>query len=175
MKDSLEKRCEAFARKAHDSINHQRKYTGEPYTVHLQAVADLVRKVSGSPEMIGAAWLHDVVEDTPVTLPEVQREFGDEVATLVGELTDVSRPEDGNRKVRKAIDREHLAVASPEAKTIKLADLIDNSYSIQEHSPGFAKIYMQEKRLLLEVLQEGDPDLHAIASEIVARYFGELK
>ena len=96
--------------------------------------------------------------------------FGIEIATLVSDLTDLSKPDDGNRKVRKTIDRLHLAKASPMAKTIKLADLIDNAESIVQHDPKFAKVYMREKRLLLEVLQEGDPKLHARASEIVRRY-----
>ena len=47
------------------------------------------------------------------------------MAYLVDCLTDVSKPSDGNRAVRKEIDRQHLAKASPKAKTIKLADLID--------------------------------------------------
>jgi (p)ppGpp synthase/HD superfamily hydrolase len=61
--------------------------------------------------MIAAAWLHDVVEDTPVTLEDLHSEFGEGIAELVEALTDISRPEDGNRRKRKAIDREHLAHA----------------------------------------------------------------
>ena len=56
--------------------------------------------------MRAAAWLHDVVEDTPATFEELEREFGPEVTRLVRELTEVSRsPSDGNRAARKAIDR----------------------------------------------------------------------
>ena len=50
-------------------------------------------------------------------------------------------------------------MATPEAKTIKLADLIDNTKSIVEHDPRFAKVYLEEKRLLLEVLKDGDETL----------------
>jgi guanosine-3',5'-bis(diphosphate) 3'-pyrophosphohydrolase len=117
--------------------------------------------------MIAAAYLHDVVEDTPVTLEAIELEFGAEVARLVEELTDVSRPEDGNRKTRKAIDREHSAAASPEGQTIKLADLIDNSETITKHDPDFAKVYMREKRALLEVMSDGDRDLQARAWAIL--------
>lgn len=113
--------------------------------------------------MICAAWLHDTVEDTPATLDEVERVFGFEVAALVEMLTDVSKPSDGNRAVRKAIDREHTAKASPQAKTIKLADLIDNTRSITEHDPKFAAVYLAEKALLLEVLRDGDATLLEIA------------
>ena len=109
--------------------------------------------------MLAAAWLHDVVEDTPVTLQDIEFTFGSEVAELVENLTDVSQPQDGVRRVRKEKDRQHLAKTKPEAKTIKLADLIDNTRSIAEHDQKFAKIYLAEKRLLLEVLKEGNQTL----------------
>jgi hypothetical protein len=84
---------------------------------------------------------------------------------LVLNLTDASRPQDGNRKARKAIDRERLAHAPVSAKTIKLADLIDNASSIVEHDKNFARIYLAEKEALLEVLDDGDPTLLALACE----------
>lgn len=152
------------------AIAHQwqtRKYTGEPYITHPAAVVALVQSVPHTPEMIAAAWLHDTVEDTDTTLDDVRAEFGDAVADLVEMLTDVSRPEDGNRAARKALDREHIAKASPDAKTVKLADLIDNSRSIMAHDPQFARVYLAEKRLLLDVLTEGDPTLYAMARRIV--------
>jgi hypothetical protein len=80
----------------------------------------------------------------------------------------VSRPTDGNREVRKRIDREHTAAAPRAAKTIKLADLIDNSRSIIARDPDFAHVYLGEKRLLLdEALKDGDRFLWAQADEIV--------
>jgi len=147
-----------------------RKYTGEPYINHPAEVVELVRSVPHTEAMLCAAWLHDVVEDTPATLRSIEYLFGDltfggQVALLVEMLTDTSRPEDGKRAVRKEIDRQHTAKASPEAKTIKLADLISNTWSIAEHDPAFAKIYLAEKALLLEVLEEGDPTLYALASK----------
>jgi (p)ppGpp synthase/HD superfamily hydrolase len=117
--------------------------------------------------MVAAAWLHDTVEDTDVTIELIRAEFGDKVAELVGWLTDVSRPEDGNRAVRKAIDREHSASAPAEAQTVKLADLIANTRSIMKHDVAFAKTYLEEKRLLLEVMDRGDATLVAIARKNV--------
>lgn len=139
-----------FASRAHKE--QVRKYTGEPYIEHPIAVAEIVRKHNGSKEMIAAALLHDVVEDTDVTLDEVRQEFGDAVANLVDDLTDVSKPEDGNRATRKAIDRDHTAQASAAAMVIKAADLINNTKSITEHDPKFAKVYLKEKRALLDVM-----------------------
>lgn len=165
MKDDLCDRALKFARKAHGSINQRRKYTGEPYIVHPIAVAEIVRTVPHTPEMIAAAYLHDVVEDTAVTLEEVKTEFGREVAELVGWLTDVSTPADGNRRTRKAIDREHSARAPASAQTIKLADLIDNTKAIKPHDPGFWEVYRREKNQLLEVLTKGDRTLWLRARE----------
>lgn len=156
---SLAETALAFAREAHGAIDQRRKYTNEPYIVHPIAVAELVRSVPHSEAMVAAAYLHDVVEDTPVTIEQVLAEFGQEVATLVGWLTDVSVPTDGNRAACKAIDLRHTAQAPPEAKTIKLADLIDNTRTIATRDPAFWQVYRREKAALLEVLREGDASL----------------
>jgi (p)ppGpp synthase/HD superfamily hydrolase len=157
-----------FAVAAHSAVKQVRKYTNEPYWVHPQEVADIVASVPGATEdMIAAAHLHDTVEDTGVTIEVIRAEFGADIAALVGWLTDVSKPEDGNRAHRKAIDRERIAQAPGEVHTIKCADLISNSRSIMEHDPAFAKTYLEEKRLLLAVMTRGYAALHAEASRYV--------
>jgi (p)ppGpp synthase/HD superfamily hydrolase len=166
----LSYRATAFARRAHSAIDQRRKYTGDPYAVHLEAVAQLVANAGGTPEMIAAAWLHDVIEDTSTTVSQIEANFGGNVATLVAELTDVSCPSDGNRAKRKELDRVHLSCASPDAKTVKLADLIDNARSILQHDQRFAKVFMHEMRLLVDVLKEGDPGLYAVAVELISEY-----
>ncbi len=148
-----------FATEAHQRIEHRRKYSGQSYTVHLREVARIVESVTDDPEMIAAAWLHDVVEDTPATLGDVEREFGRSVRALVRELTDVSHPGDGNRAARKRLDREHLAKASHRAQTIKVADLIDNCNDITRHDPRFGRVYLDEMAALLEVLTGADEAL----------------
>jgi (p)ppGpp synthase/HD superfamily hydrolase len=163
------RKAQVFAIAAHSAVKQVRKYTSEPYYVHPAEVARIVAGVPGStPDMVAAAWLHDVVEDTGCTYTDIHMNFGIDIATLVGWLTDVSRPEDGNRAVRKAIDRAHSADAPAEAQTIKLADLISNSKSIMAHDPAFARTYLEEKRLLLEVMTKGDRGLHALASSYVS-------
>jgi DNA-binding phage protein len=154
-----------FAAKAHGS--QKRKYTGEPYVNHPFEVMGIVASVPHTEDMLCAALLHDVLEDTDATEQEIAKEFGESVCEMVKWLTDVSKPEDGNRAKRKEIDRNHIANAPVEAKTIKLADLISNSKSIMQHDESFAKVYLQEKKLLLEVLQDGDPMLLAKAQAIV--------
>jgi len=159
-------RARIFATAAHSAVAQLRKYTMEPYIVHPREVADIVATVDHTPKMLAAAWLHDVVEDTGVTNEVIRAEFGDKIAELVGWLTDVSRPEQGNRATRKAIDRAHTAAAPAEAQTIKLADLISNTKSIVEHDEKFARTYLEEKRLLLEVMTRGDRVLWKHASVI---------
>ena len=170
----MEQLAKAYAERKHDSVGHRRKYTGEPYIAHPAAVVELVRSVPHTEAMLCAAWLHDTVEDTPATLDDIRAVFGDEVAVLVEMLTDVSRPEDGVRSERRAADRKHSAKASPQAKTIKLADVIDNAGSIASKDPEFAKVYLAENALLLEVLKEGDPVLLRAADEAIKKGMSSL-
>lgn len=160
---NIVERAKEFAIAAHDAANQVRKYTNQPYWVHPAEVAAIVATVPHTDAMLAAAWLHDTVEDTDVTNEDIVREFGDEVAELVAWLTDVSRLNDGNRAYRKRLDRDHIADAPADAQTIKLADLISNTKSIVEHDPEFAKVYLEEKRLLLEVLVKGDLKLRIAA------------
>ena len=164
--DDLVARARRYATSAHQRISHQRKYTKQPYEVHLKSVAALVASVTDDAEAVAAAWLHDTVEDTPATIEDIREEFGEGIASLVAELTDVSRPSDGNRAARKAIDRVHLGAASPRAKTVKLADLVDNCRDICRHDPRFARVFLAEMAELLEVLREGDERLMARARKV---------
>jgi tRNA nucleotidyltransferase (CCA-adding enzyme) len=150
-------KAEQFAQEAHK--DHKRKYTGEPYYVHLDEVRNIVKQAGGSVNQQCAALLHDTVEDTSVTPADVTREFGPQIAKLVVELTDVSKPEDGNRKVRKGIDRDKLAGVSAEAQTVKYADLISNGRDIGKNDPKFAKVYHAEKADLLRVMKNGKASL----------------
>lgn len=147
-----------------------RKYSGEPYAVHLREVAGYCAEVGCRDEVIAAAWPHDAKEDQGVTDAELRSLFGDDVARLVDEVTDQSKPQDGNREVRKAIDRAHNGHASPEGKTIKLADLISNTKSIVTRDPHFAVTYMREKRLLMPLLTEGNTTLYRRALALLEQY-----
>ena len=165
MTDIVE-RALIFATAAHAAVKQVRKYTGEPYINHPVEVCEILTLYAVNPvseEQRAAALLHDVVEDTGVTIQTIELMFGTKVAELVAGLTDVSKPEDGNRKVRKAIDRAHTAQSSPETKSVKLADLISNTRTIVEFDPDFARVYLREKAALLEVMKDADPGLLAEA------------
>lgn len=156
-------------------VGQLRKYTGMPYVTHPIEVSVICAEKGGLSEdenALVAAILHDVVEDTPIPLEEIRREFGDDVAALVEELTEV--PVEGNRAYRKEAERARLAEISARGQTIKLADLISNTRSIVEHDEGFAKVYLKEKQALLEVLTKGSPNLHKIAKAQVERALNDL-
>jgi (p)ppGpp synthase/HD superfamily hydrolase len=101
----------------------------------------------------------------------IRSKFGAVIYELVLQVTDVSKLSDGNRAVRKEIDRQHIAKASQFGKIIKLADIINNTASIVQHDPEFAKVYMPEKRRLLEVLIGANDRLYLIAKTGIDNYY----
>lgn len=170
--------AERFAKERHGS--QIRKYTGEPYWNHLREVADLVYTYTedengDDTHLIVVAWLHDVIEDTSTTFEEVKERFGITVAQDVLALSDLQTHADGNRKVRKERYKNQIAHSNRDVQTVKLADLISNTSSIVEHDRDFAKIYLQEKQELLEVLTKGNSILRYMALEMVKRGLNKLK
>ncbi len=161
-------RAIAFAVRMHEG--QKRKYSGIPYITHPIGVMEIVSTVDHTQEMLVAAVLHDVVEDCDVEIKDVTLFFGKEISQMVEQLTDISKPEDGNRAKRKMMDAIHLSHAWPCVKTIKLADLIHNSSTIINSDPKFAKIYMKEKEVLLTHLKGGDPALMEEAENIISNY-----
>ena len=164
------------ADRTHSPTGQKRKYSNQPYIVHPMHVCVILQRLANrfpeavTVEMQAAAILHDVVEDTGITIELIEQEFGSEVARIVSGLTDVSKPEDGNRKVRKALDLAHTAEQASDVKTVKLADLISNAPSIIKNDPGFAVRWMVEKAALLEVLKDGDSVLLTIAEDMLIEY-----
>lgn len=171
-----------FATAAHAAVGQVRKYTGEPYIVHPADVVDILRVYCGPcgtqdfRTMEDAAWLHDVVEDTKVSIDVIRTEFGASVAAIVDGLTAKDKPEDGNRATRKRNELIRLSKCCKLVKTVKLADLISNTRSIEEHDAHFASTYMEEKRALLDhaLKDGGDTNLWAIADKIVCDYYKKL-
>ena len=148
-----------FARSVHHE--QRRKYTNNPYSDHLAEVAGIVATVLPTEVAIATAWLHDCREDQGVSGETIERMFGMGVAVGVALLSDF---EQGNRAERKAAGRARLASAPDWVQTIKCADLISNTSSIVQHDPKFAEVYLEEKRLLLEVMTKADRRLWAIAA-----------
>lgn len=168
------KQAARFAKERHK--NQKRKYTGEPYFKHLKEVADLLISVNCPKEIVCAGYLHDIIEDTETTIEEIKEIFGEVVAKLVLEVTDISKPSDGNRKVRKKIDCEHLAKASNAGATIKCADIISNTQTICDYDIDFAKIYLKEIAEVMDILQgKAHPGLFFMASLTVMNAMNQAK
>lgn len=157
----LEAAASEFARWAHGAIDQRRDYTNEPYIVHPEEVASIVRSVPHTPEMLAASWLHDTPEDVSelVTLEDIFNRFGPVVGTYVDWLTDKPHPPNTPRRERKARDRARLQGAPAEVQTIKVADLLSNTLRIAQHNPDFARVYVPEKAHMLCVLTKADATL----------------
>jgi (p)ppGpp synthase/HD superfamily hydrolase len=155
-------RARKFAQRAHQE--QRRKYTNEPYFNHLSEVALLCAQHGLVKRAIAAAYLHDVIEDQPITYDDLVAEFGAEIATIVLELTDEPTiPGGPNRAARKKVDLTRLEGASADAQSVKCADMISNTRSVARHDKAFARSYLPEKRAALTVLTRAQPDLLALA------------
>lgn len=147
-----------FAILAHG--DQKRKYNGLPYWTHCRDVAALVTARGGTSNMIAAAWLHDVLEDTQTTYADLSRRFGIPVADLVYELTDVYTKVDcpnWNRKKRKQLEADRTGRCSIEARKIKLCDIAHNDLSIEQGGDKFALIWRTEKAEMVRlILRNGD-------------------
>ena len=162
-----------FAAAAHAAVGQKRKYTDEDYIVHPIEVAQIIKDYASEwaiDHVLATALLHDVLEDTKVTREQLAQYFPSEIIRYVVDLTDVSKSSDGNRSVRKEIDRKHLANGGGIVHTVKLADLISNSRSIIKYDPGFAPKYIGEKKALMHVLVHGAKSLRDMAWDIINQY-----
>ena len=107
----------------------QVRATGEPYIIHPVAVADLLRDIGASAAVIAAGFLHDVVEDTDVSLEQIEAHFGKEVRHLVEGVTKLGGIHFTNRTEAQAenLRKMFLAMASDiRVVLVKLADRLHN-------------------------------------------------
>src|SRR5689334_747173 len=136
MSASIEPVLAAASYAAEKHAQQKRKgLSGTPYVNHLLEVAHLIAANSDEADtnLLVAALLHDVVEDTPVTIGEVEERFGSDVAGLVAEVTDdKSLP----KEKRKALQVQNAPKKSHRAQLIKLADKISNLRSIIASPPA---------------------------------------
>lgn len=170
----------ALAVEAH---KYQRRKSGEPYILHPIEVARICFEEIGlGPTAVACALLHDVVEDTPITLPDINKEFGPKVTVIVDGLTkldgtynleDVESPQAENFKkvistlvvdVRvvliKMADRLHnlrTIGAQPQHKQLKIAAETDYIYSPLAHRLGLYNIKKEFQDLCLQIK---DPELY---------------
>ena len=116
-------------RMANDAHKDARRRSGEPYICHPLAVARLVLDLGMDTESIAAALLHDVVEDTPITIDEVKSAFGAEVALLVDGVTKLTKIQFSSIEEQQAENlRKMLLAMSQDVRVmiIKLCDRLHN-------------------------------------------------
>ena len=109
-----------FATKAHEN---QFRKSGEPYIVHPILVAGIVSSITSDEAMAISALLHDVVEDTPITIEEIVKLFGDDVAHLVGGLTKIDSIRDS--ELISSNSNEKLIVSALSFRKMLLASIKD--------------------------------------------------
>lgn len=144
--DDMDLICRAF-RFAYELHKGQYRASGEPYIAHPIAVAGLLRDLGGSSVMIAAGFLHDVVEDTDITVEEIESRFGVEVRRLVEGVTKLSKFNFSSKRERQAENfrRMFLAMAADiRVIVVKLADRLHNMRTLEHLAPE------KQRRISLE-------------------------
>lgn len=113
--------------------NTERRGKGFPYIVHPMEAVEIVATITPDQELLAAAALHDVIEDTDMDIERIRQDFGERVATLVDAESDkftegLSETDSWHDRKQAAIDR--LATASRDAKIVALGDKLSNMRAI---------------------------------------------
>ena len=162
----------AFAEKAH---RKQKRKSGEPYFSHVVATAEILSQWHMDDATIAAGLLHDTVEDTGVTLDDIKREFGDEVAFLVDGVTKLGRLKYRGAESRSENMRKMILALSHDLRVvfIKLADRLHNMHTLGALPPA------KQKRIALETSEIYAPlayrlGMYNVSGELEDIAFGYL-
>ena len=169
--DQILNKIQQFADNAHGE--QMRKYSDERYIVHPIRVMETCSAYTDKMQILAAALLHDVLEDTPVTEMELlsfletlmDKNVADQTLKLVVELTDVYTKEAYphlNRKKRKEKETIRIEQTSADAQTIKYADILDNCKEITAADPNFAPRFLKECMTILKAAPNGNQELYEI-------------
>lgn len=155
-----------FAVNAHH--NTERRGKGFPYIVHPLEVVEIVATITNDQELLAAAALHDTVEDTDVTIKQIQNEFGARVAQIVSaesDNTSENEPQDWYSRKCKALDT--LRNSSTDVKIVALADKLSNMRAI-------ARDYQLKGDELWNIFHEKDKKMHEWRFRELAKALEEL-
>lgn len=155
MNTDLFDKAAKFAIDAHRGA--ERKGKGFPYIVHPMEAVSIVATMTNDQELLAAAALHDVIEDTDITAEELRREFGDRVADLVAAETDVAVEGQGRAeswRMRKQLAIERLAAAPRDVKIVAIGDKLSNMRAI-------ARDYVRQGDELWNLFNVKDKASHA--------------
>ena len=171
-KSTLEKGDKRMIRKAFDmaleSHAAMRRKSGEPYIYHPIAVAQIAAEEIGlGTTSIVCALLHDVVEDTDVTLDDIEREFGKKVAKIIDGLTKISGVFDTNSSLQAENFRKMLLTLADDVRVIviKLADRLHNMRTM-EFMPRDKQLKLSSETVYLYAPLAHRLGLYAIKSEL---------
>jgi guanosine-3',5'-bis(diphosphate) 3'-pyrophosphohydrolase len=144
----------------------QRRRDGRPYISHPLRVSECLRTTGGitDPEVLIAGMLHDLIEDTECEWANIERRFGSRVADLVAAMTgDMRLPKPERR--REIVDR--IRDARDDAKSIRLADRLDNLTDMQGFTETRKREYIDESRDILAACRGANSGLeHALENAI---------
>jgi (p)ppGpp synthase/HD superfamily hydrolase len=162
-----------LARDAHDLLvskhaGQRQKVNGRPYIEHPIAVASDVSQAGFGPELVAAALLHDIVEDSDTTVAELEDRFGGTVAGLVEAMTDTAEVEPYER--RKALHRERIVAAGPDAAAIFAADKLNNVRALRsayaEEGEAVARRFVQPLDIKVRVWMADAEMLRGFADSV---------
>ncbi len=134
---------------AYELHGTQQRKSGEPYICHPIAVAGLLRDLGGGAAMIAAGFLHDVVEDTEVTIEEIELRFGTETAHLVEGVTKLSKFEFSSKTEQQAENFRRMFIAMAQdirVIVVKLADRLHNMRTLDHLRIDRQQAISQETR-----------------------------
>lgn len=170
--DGLDRLAAAYAFAAERHAGQTRP-AGEPYTRHLLEAAEILATELDvtDPDLLAAALLHDVVEDTPTSSAEVAEHFGARVADLVAHVTKAPAAAGEDRTVARHRYLEGLRNLPADALLLKLADRYSNVQRLHTHPrPAKQRAYYAETRRYLVPLSSVDPRLAALFADWEVTY-----
>ena len=156
---------------AEASHKDQKRLSGAPYISHPVAVACILVELGMDSESVVAGLLHDVVEDTPVALEQLRKEFGNEIANLIDGVTKLGRIPYSSREVQQAENLRKMLIAMSEdirVIIIKLADRLHNMRTIEFMTP------QKQRDKALENMEVYAPIAHRLGIRAVKEELEDL-